>query len=420
VDEAISHEVSEAIWETLAALVVVIDAEGRILRVNRAVERLSGWSREELVGRDLVAMLLPPEDADEARMGFPAGLRHEPGSGRLLRGTARWQTRSGEIRDVAWTTTAVWDEAGALRFAVGTGIDVTEQRAADLRLRECLDVMVEGVCIIDAVRNEGGAVIDFEVRYLNPAAVKFVGGLSAGDRVRDPLRIGGADALFPSYVAVLEDGIPLKRRTEIAVGGTVITLDLSATRLDDGVVVTFRDVTAVRLAEERLAFAATHDPLTGLANRPLLIDRLLHALARRPSAPPTELAVLFVDLDGFKLVNDRLGHQVGDATLIQVARSIESVVRPADTVARFGGDEFVIVAEQIATAADVDVLAKRLSAAIANVTVGPGAASADAGEAEPLRLRASVGISLAQSGDTPGSVLRRADEAMYRAKRQIP
>ncbi len=407
VDEAASHEVNEAIWETLAALVVVVDGEGRILRVNRAVERLMGWSQDELLGQELVAVLLPPDEVEEARSGFRAGVRREPGTGRMRQSTARWQTRFGEIRYIAWTNTGVWDANGKMRFAVGTGIDVTEQRASDLRLQECLDVMVEGVCILEAVRDADDAIVDFEVGYLNPAARLFVAGLEVGDRVRDPLRIGGADALFPSYVAVLDDGIPLNRRAEIVVGDTVVTLDLSATRLDDGLVVTFRDVTAVRLAEERLAFAATHDPLTGLANRPLLIDRLQHALARRPSTPPTELAVLFIDLDGFKLVNDRLGHQTGDATLIRVARAIESVVRPADTVARFGGDEFVIVAEEMATVTDVEMLAKRLTTAVGQVSVGP------------LRLQASLGVGVAEPDDTPESVLRRADEAMYRAKRRL-
>jgi diguanylate cyclase (GGDEF)-like protein/PAS domain S-box-containing protein len=430
VEEAVSHEVTEAIWETLAAVIVVVDAAGRILRVNRAVERLSGWSSEELVGREFAAMLRPPDDVEEARAAFQAGAQRAPGSGRMRHTTTRWLTRSGEIRYIAWTNAGVWDGDGVMRFAVGTGIDITEQRAADLRLRDCLDAMVEGVCIIDAARDEHGAVVDFEVRYLNPAAVQFVGRLSIGDRVRDPLRIGGADSLYPSYVGVLEDGIPLDRRVEVALGDAVMTLDLSATRLEDGVVVTFRDVTAVRLAEERLAFAATHDPLTGLANRPLLIDRLRHALARRPSSPPAELAVLFVDLDGFKLVNDRLGHQVGDATLTRVARSIESVVRPADTVARFGGDEFVIVAEEVTTPADAEVLAKRVGSAIGEVSVGlaadappgvavPGSVS-NGSRLEALRLRASVGVSLARADDTPETLLRRADEAMYRSKRQSP
>jgi diguanylate cyclase (GGDEF)-like protein/PAS domain S-box-containing protein len=425
VDEAVSHEVTEAIWETLAAVIVVVDAEGRILRVNRAVERLSGWSGDELLGREFAAMLRPPDDVEEARAAFQAGAHRAPGSGRMRHTTTRWLTRSGEIRYIAWTNAAVWDGDGVMRFAVGTGIDVTEQRAADLRLRECLDVMVEGVCIIEAVRDEHVGLVDFEVRYLNPAAVQFVGRLSVGDRVRDPLRIGGADSLYRSYAAVLEDGIPLKRRVEVALGGTVATLDLSATRLEDAVVVTFRDVTAVRLAEERLAFAATHDPLTGLANRPLLIDRLQHALARRPSSPPAELAVLFVDLDGFKSVNDRLGHQAGDATLTLVARAIESVVRPADTVARFGGDEFVVVAEEVATPADAEVLAKRIGSAVGEVFVGPAAdGPPDPGPPsdgpEALRLRASVGVSLARADDTPETVLRRADEAMYRSKRQSP
>jgi len=178
-----------------------------------------------------------------------------------------------------------------------------------------------------------------------------------------------------------------------------LSLEVSASRLDDGLVVTFRDVTALRHTEERLAFAATHDPLTGVANRPLLIDRLEHALARRQGA----LAVVFVDLDGFKTVNDRHGHQVGDETLVRVAQAIEGAVRPADTVARLGGDEFVVVADDLGPS-EAESLAKRLTAAVGEVRVGA------------VRLKASVGIATAGPDDTAEALLRRADAAMYAQK----
>src|ERR1700730_10942813 len=102
--------------------------------------------------------------------------------------------------------------------------DLTEAAwATDSRLRECLDVMVEGVCILDAVRNARGTVVDFVLRSLNPAGLRFVTNLEVGHRVRDPLRLGGAGSLFMSYVAVVETGIPLNRRAEGAVGAAAIT-----------------------------------------------------------------------------------------------------------------------------------------------------------------------------------------------------
>jgi diguanylate cyclase (GGDEF)-like protein/PAS domain S-box-containing protein len=403
-DEASLDDVASAIMDTLDALVVVVAPDGRVLRVNRAVERLSGWSEDELRGRDFAGVFVRAEDAADARATFDAAIRKDRGTDTLRRGESRWMNRSGELRDIAWSTTAVLDASGAVRFAIGTGIDVTELRAADRRLRECLDVMVEGVCILEAVRDEQAAISDFVVRYLNPGARRMVTELGVGEPVRGPLQTGGADDLFPSFVRVVDDGTSFNQRAQVVRAEAALTFDVTGTRLDDGLVVTFRDVTALRQAEERLAFAATHDPLTGLANRPLLIDRLEHALVRRPGQPPVELAVFFLDLDGFKAVNDELGHQVGDVTLIRVARAIESVVRPADTVARFGGDEFVIVTEEVAAHTNAEALVKRLEAAVGDVAAGS------------LGLEASVGVALGGPDDTAESLLRRADEAMYRRK----
>jgi diguanylate cyclase (GGDEF)-like protein/PAS domain S-box-containing protein len=403
-DEASLDDVASAIMDTLDALVVVVAPDGRVLRVNRAVERLSGWSEDELRGRDFAGVFVRAEDATDARAAFDAAIRKDRGTGTLRRGESRWMNRSGELRDIAWSNTAVVDASGAVKFAIATGIDVTELRAADRRLRECLDVMVEGVCILEAVRDEQGAISDFVVRYLNPGARRMLAELGVGQPVRGPLQTGGADDLFPSFVCVVDEGTSFNQRAQVVRADAALTFDVTGTRLDDGLVVTFRDVTALRQAEERLAFAATHDPLTGLANRPLLIDRLEHALVRRPGQPPVELAVFFLDLDGFKAVNDELGHQVGDVTLIRVARAIESVVRPADTVARFGGDEFVIVTEEVAAHANAEALVKRLEAAVGDVAAGS------------LGLEASVGVALGGPDDTAESVLRRADEAMYRRK----
>ncbi len=167
-----------------------------------------------------------------------------------------------------------------------------------------------------------------------------------------------------------------------------------------------RDVTADIAHEQRMAWAATHDPLTGLANRPLLVDRLDHALSHRPTTPPDVAIVLFVDLDGFKAVNDEFGHEVGDRMLVEVARRMELAVRPADTVARFGGDEFVVLAERLASPAEGQGIVRRIRSEIARVRIGE------------RRLHASVGTAVAEPGETPESILRHADRAMYAQKRR--
>ncbi len=160
-------------------------------------------------------------------------------------------------------------------------------------------------------------------------------------------------------------------------------------------------------AEVQLAHQALHDPLTGLPNRTLFLDRLALALARvqrRPSA----VAVLFLDLDRFKVINDSLGHETGDRLLVEVAARLSAVLRPGDTVARFGGDEFTILCDDIDGARDAITIAERVGEAVAAPFVL---------EETEAFLTASVGIAMADEPDArAASLIRDADAAMYRAK----
>ncbi len=168
------------------------------------------------------------------------------------------------------------------------------------------------------------------------------------------------------------------------------------------------DVTDRKQAEQRLQHDALHDALTGLPNRVLFLDRLDQAIRRAQRAHPTAAAaVLFLDLDRFKLVNDSLGHAVGDQLLIAVARRLESAVRPPDTVARLGGDEFTILLDDVTDVHEASVVAERVHATLRTPF--------DIDERE-LFIDASIGIALADAGASPDTVLRDADVAMYRAK----
>jgi diguanylate cyclase (GGDEF)-like protein len=172
-------------------------------------------------------------------------------------------------------------------------------------------------------------------------------------------------------------------------------------------------------AERRLARLALRDPLTGLPNRVLFADRLEHALVRaaRQAAVPRaggsrtggRLVVMFVDLDGFKGVNDRLGHRAGDELLIEVGRRLRGELRGSDTVARLGGDEFTVLCEGVGDEDVAMTLARRLGAA-----VGRPNALAD-GSAE---VSAAIGVAIAgAAGEDAAGLLQRADSAMYEAKR---
>jgi len=157
---------------------------------------------------------------------------------------------------------------------------------------------------------------------------------------------------------------------------------------------------------EELTRLALHDPLTGLANRALLHDRLEHALATRP---PGRMAVLVLDLDDFKSVNDVAGHAVGDGVLVEAARRLQTCVRPGDTVARLGGDEFVVVVDDVAEVGGAASVAGRILAAMAEpMRVGD----------ERFVIDASIGVTLADDppGRGPVELLRDADIAMYAAK----
>ena len=168
-----------------------------------------------------------------------------------------------------------------------------------------------------------------------------------------------------------------------------------------------QDITERKRAEDLLEHQALHDPMTGLPNRTLLLDRLTHAMARGRRTGRVA-AVLFMDLDRLKLVNDSMGHEAGDSLLTAVARRIETILRPQDTAARHGGDEFVIVCEDLESPQHAVVIAERLGDVLAEPFALP------AGEAY---VTASIGIAVSRNdGDTPESLLRDADAAMYRAK----
>ncbi len=169
-----------------------------------------------------------------------------------------------------------------------------------------------------------------------------------------------------------------------------------------------RDVTERKEQEERIHHDAYHDPVTGLPNRALLLDRIAQAVARQHRHRDQEFAVLFMDMDDFKLVNDSLGHLAGDRVLIAVGERLRQCVRPEDTVGRLGGDEFVILLENAGgTRGAMKVADRIVHALIDPINVGN----------HELFARASIGITVGRgAGQSPEDILREADTALYRAK----
>lgn len=164
---------------------------------------------------------------------------------------------------------------------------------------------------------------------------------------------------------------------------------------------------ALRERNAALTYRATHDGLTGLPNRQLFIDRVGHALDRSLRQRST-VAILFCDLDHFKTINDTFGHPIGDQLLVAISEELGRAVRPGDTISRFGGDEFVVLAEDLDGPDDAGILANRLLETMTQPILVEG---------QPMDATMSIGVAVASGVDDPGTLIAAADTAMYRAKR---
>lgn len=289
-------------------------------------------------------------------------------------------------------------------------VAAAELEASERRARAVLDTAVDGIITID-----GSGLID----SVNPAAERMFGysarelvGRNVSMLMPEPYRTEH-DGYMERYQVTREPRIIGTGREVLGQrrDGSTFPLEVAVSEVTadppvfTGVV---RDISDRKALEEQLVQQALHDPLTGLANRTLLLDRIDHALSRRHREPGS-VALLFVDLDRFKLVNDSLGHEVGDELLVRTAARLRQVVRPEDLVARLGGDEFVVLCDALPGPAGAESMARRLVAALNAPVALPG------GE---VYVSASVGV-VTDSGQRGASeLLRDADDAMYQAKAQ--
>jgi diguanylate cyclase (GGDEF)-like protein/PAS domain S-box-containing protein len=372
-----------AILEGLPDAVVAAATDERIVYDNQLAEELFGYPRAELVG--LPVQTLWPE---RVRDRYTRNMHLYFATENPLRFSVEaWGLRrdgSQFVGEMSWGIVST--TAGPLLLAIGR--DITERRNAEGRQHAAAGLAERALAGAD------GATLAAEAVEMLCSRLPIVGA---------EVRLAGGSALAgkgatPEPGLILSIG--LGNELLIAPERELADHELSLVR---AVAHTLTTAFARLHGEERVRHEAVHDPLTGLANRTLLQDRLQHALAKSQRLG-TETAVLFVDLDNFKDVNDRYGHVAGDAVLMELGRRLRTAIRPGDTIARFGGDEFVAVCEDVDRHSAVLVGERIVEAIRMPVTTG----------AAEHWMSASVGIAL--GGGEPEVLLDHADVAAYRAK----
>jgi diguanylate cyclase (GGDEF)-like protein/PAS domain S-box-containing protein len=381
-----------AILEGLPDAVVAAGRDGRILFANALAEELFGYARSELLGQP-VQMLWPERVREQYRRSMEQYVSTE--NPLRFETAVRGLRRDGSefIGEMSWGI--VETTAGPVLLAVGR--DVSERRAGESRLRAVAALGERALAGADPAELAGETI---------ELARTLLAVLAAEVRLADGSLLAGFESAQPAGAPQSGD----EHNIRLAVGDGDELLVVPGRQLSEeelsflrAVAHTLASALARQRTEQRMRHEALHDPLTGLANRTLLRDRLEHAIARSERERGAT-AVLFIDLDNFKAVNDSYGHAAGDAVLVESARRLHAAVRPGDTVARIGGDEFIALCEHV-NADSALAVARRLQKALRP--------SFTAGGVEH-QLSASIGVALGDG--EPDRLLGDADAASYRAK----
>jgi diguanylate cyclase (GGDEF)-like protein/PAS domain S-box-containing protein len=399
--------------------IIATDAEGTITVFNSGSERMLGYEAADVIGRRGIVELhveeelerhahaLAAEIGSDAR-GFEA-LSRRAAAGGVEEREWTYLRSDGQPLTVFLSVTALRGEDDAVTGFLHVATDVTERKHAEEMLRTqsaAMTASMDGIGIVDD---------RLTFTYLNDALAKLYGyptpramlGVSLAE-----LYDGDASEQIMSTVAPVVRhrgrwrGETIGRRRD----GSTFPQEISLTAIEDGgMVCVVRDITERTYAEEQIKHLAYHDALTGLPNRLLFKDRLTVALSHA-QRDKSRLAVLFLDLDRFKLINDSLGHNIGDQLLQAIAARVQSCVRESDTVARLGGDEFTLLLPSLARSEDAAPVAQKILDAIRSPLQIEG---------REFFITTSVGISLyPEDGTDAETLIKNADTAMYQAKEQ--
>lgn len=377
-----------------------VSASGRINFANPAAAATTGWSVAEMVGRSLGLLLSENEDED------PRTVLYAKGGDRLF------VHRDGSPFPVELAGAPI-EENGQPAGAVVVFRDVTERRRAEESLKlaaKVFETISEGIIVTDA---------EYRVTAVNPAFAQITGYSFEDMFGRTPTCLEPTGST-PDIAETIRETVRTTGRWEGELWNRrkdgsdyAERLAFSAITDDSGApvqyVIVFSDITQRKQDEERIRYQANYDSLTGLPNRALFMDRLNQSVSAA-SRSDQRVGLMFIDLDGFKLVNDTLGHDVGDGLLKESGKRLLDCVRTGDTVARLGGDEFTIIMPNLRDIRNAPVIAQRIISSLEQPFVFGG---------QEAFVSASIGIT-AYPDDAQDTVnlLKNADAAMYRAKEQ--
>ncbi len=386
--------------------VVEWDCSGEIMYWSPQAETLFGWTADELSIEDAICRQFVHEDDQAAFGAVLANLALEGETRDHVQ--SRHYRRDGAMLTCEWFHAALRDEDGTILSITSLVLDITERKRREedlLKIRKAVESAGDAICIMD---------MDAHVIYVNRAFTDLFG------YAPEELNRAGWETVFPNECAAREvqtvivsgqswnGELELCSRTE---GQLPVSMRADAIRDDRGsligVVAVYTDLRERRQAQEELVYQARHDSLTGLPNRSFFQQRLTRAFARG-AEQHNRTAVMFFDLDNFKVINDSLGHEAGDHLLQVVAERLKACVRPEDMVARLGGDEFTVLLEGLTGDKDAVGVAERVSEQLRAPILLDG---------REIFATASIGIALSRdTHENADDLLRDADVAMYQAK----
>lgn len=404
------RERAQGYLDTVQTIMVALDGEGTIRMINNAGLDLLGYREEELLGRNWFETCLPqPEGSEQVLPVFRELMAGNISAVEYSENPVL--CRDGSVRLVAWHNSYLSDEEGRVTGTLGSGQDITERKKLENEMRQHAAVFQharEAIMVLDAGQR---------ATQVNDTFSEITGYSREEMLGQNPrlLQSGRHDEQFyrQMYKTLEREGKWQGELWNRRKDGEVFPVwqTITVVRGNDGAVnqyiSIFSDISEKKLAEERVRHLAHYDALTDLPNRFLFEERCSRALARA-QRNDYRVAVMFLDLDRFKLINDSYGHAVGDEMLQLVASRLQQNMREEDTVARIGGDEFIIVVENFQHKDDLASVAGKV---IDNLNLPFEL------QGEHLHIGASIGISLfPRDGSDVETLVKRADIAMYRAK----